>query len=77
MNFIFFFQIIEKDNGRSRSKVFKEIEIFHLCQGQDNILQLYEYFEESERFYLVFDKMQGGKEEKHCTSLQCFIMFNG
>ncbi|XP_048764180.2 MAP kinase-interacting serine/threonine-protein kinase 1-like isoform X2 [Ostrea edulis] len=53
-------KIIEKDNGRSRSKVFKEIEIFHLCQGQDNILQLYEYFEESERFYLVFDKMQGG-----------------
>uniref|UniRef100_A0A8W8JH78 Protein kinase domain-containing protein n=1 Tax=Magallana gigas TaxID=29159 RepID=A0A8W8JH78_MAGGI len=53
-------KIIEKNNGRSRSKVFKEIEIFHLCQGHENILQLYEYFEESERFYLVFDKMQGG-----------------
>jgi len=54
------FQVIEKDYCRSRNKVFKEIEIFHLCQNQDNILQLHEYFEEEERFYLVFDKMQGG-----------------
>ncbi|KAK3092128.1 hypothetical protein FSP39_025399 [Pinctada imbricata] len=53
-------KVIEKCSGRSRSKVFKEIEIFHLCQGHDNILQLYEYFEEEDRFYLVFEKMQGG-----------------
>ncbi|KAL3868995.1 hypothetical protein ACJMK2_041733 [Sinanodonta woodiana] len=53
-------KVIQKDTIRSRSKVFKEIEIFHLCQGQENILQLYEYFEEEDRFYLVFDKMVGG-----------------
>lgn len=53
-------KIIEKETARSRSKVFKEIEIFHLCQGQESILQLYEYFEEEERFYLVFEKMKGG-----------------
>ncbi|XP_069127902.1 MAP kinase-interacting serine/threonine-protein kinase 1-like isoform X2 [Argopecten irradians] len=53
-------KVIEKDFGRSRKKVFKEIEIFHLCQNEENILRLHEYFEEEERFYLVFDLMQGG-----------------
>lgn len=53
-------KIIEKDNVRSRSKVFKEIEIFHVCRGQSSILQMFEYFEEEEHFYLVFEKMPGG-----------------
>ena len=53
-------QMIEKSNSLSRSKVFKEIEIFHICQGNENILNLVEYFEEEDRFYLVFDKMLGG-----------------
>lgn len=53
-------KVIEKDFNRSRNKVFKEIEIFSICQGQDNILQLHEYFEEEDRFYLVFEKMKGG-----------------
>lgn len=53
-------KIIDKDNVRSRSKVFKEIEIFHVCRGQESILQMHEYFEEEERFYLVFEKMPGG-----------------
>ena len=52
--------MIEKCNSLSRSKVFKEIEIFHICQGNENILNLVEYFEEEDRFYLVFDKMLGG-----------------
>ena len=45
---------------RSRSKVFKEIEIFHVCRGERSILQLFEYFEEEDQFYLVFEKMPGG-----------------
>lgn len=53
-------KIILKDNMRCRSKVFKEIEIFHVCRGEDSILQLHEYFEEEDRFYLVFEKMPGG-----------------
>lgn len=53
-------KIIEKNHVRSRNKVFKEIEIFHHCQGHENILQLIEYFEEDDRFFLVFDKMEGG-----------------
>nr|KAG5709546.1 hypothetical protein BaRGS_001596 [Batillaria attramentaria] len=52
--------MIEKCNSLSRSKVFKEIEIFHNCHGNENILNLVEYFEEEDRFYLVFDKMLGG-----------------
>jgi MAP kinase interacting serine/threonine kinase len=52
--------MIEKCNSLSRSKVFKEIELFHICQGNENILNLVEYFEEDDRFYLVFDKMYGG-----------------
>ncbi|XP_052774614.1 MAP kinase-interacting serine/threonine-protein kinase 1-like [Mya arenaria] len=51
---------IQKDTIRSRSKVFKEIEIFHVCRGQDSILQMHEYFEEEEAFYLVFEKIPGG-----------------
>merc|ERR1711872_853473 len=54
-------KIIEKRPGfYCRSKVLKEIEIYHLCRGQQNIIQLIEFFEESERFCLVFEKMLGG-----------------
>lgn len=53
-------KIIQKDTIRCRSKVFKEIEIFHVCRGEDSILQMFEYFEEEEHFYLVFEKMPGG-----------------
>jgi len=39
----------------------KEIETFHHCKGHKNIIQLIEYFEEPDRFYLVFEKVNGGK----------------
>ena len=53
-------KIIEKRPGLySRSKVLKEIEIYHLCRGQPNIIQLIEYFEEEERFCLAFEKING------------------
>ena len=38
----------------------KEVEIFHHCRGQEHILQLIEYFEEGDLFYMVFEKMEGG-----------------
>ena len=57
---------MEKNNGRSRNKVLKEIEIFDFCKGHENILQLVEYFEEEERFYLVFEKMEGGESFQNC-----------
>jgi MAP kinase interacting serine/threonine kinase len=53
-------KVIKKTETKSRHRVLKEIEIFHHCQGHQNILQMIEYFEEDDKFYLVFEKMEGG-----------------
>jgi len=66
-------KIIEKRPGSfNRSKVLKEIEIYHLCRGQKNIIQLIEFFEEAEYFYLVFEKINGGPLLKHIQRRVCF-----
>jgi MAP kinase interacting serine/threonine kinase len=44
----------------SRAKILKEIELYYLCQGQKQIIQLIEYFEEPDCFYLIFEKAFGG-----------------
>jgi len=54
-------KIIDKVPGHSRARVFKEIELFHHCQGHKNIIQLVEYFEQSDKFFLVFEKVLGGQ----------------
>ena len=41
-------------------QVLKEVEIYYLCSGHPNIIQLVEYFEEEDYFYLVFEKANGG-----------------
>lgn len=54
-------KIISKDSWHfNRPKMLKEIELYHLCRGQKEIIQLIEYFEESDKFYLVFEKAEGG-----------------
>jgi MAP kinase interacting serine/threonine kinase len=53
-------KMITITEARSRHKVLKEIEIFHHCKGHENVIQLIEYFEEKDRFYMVFEKMEGG-----------------
>lgn len=53
-------KIIEKIAGHSRSRVFREVETFHHCRGHKNIIQLVEFFEEQDRFFLVFEKVNGG-----------------
>jgi len=58
-------KIIDKVPGHSRARVFKEIEMFHHCKGRENIIQLIEYFEEPDRFYLVFEKINGGQLLDH------------
>lgn len=58
-------KIIEKVPGHSRDRVFKEVETFHHCQGHPNIIQLIEFFEEEDRFYLVFEKILGGPLLSH------------
>ncbi|XP_046423954.1 MAP kinase-interacting serine/threonine-protein kinase 1 isoform X1 [Neodiprion pinetum] len=54
-------KIIDKIPGHARARVFKEVETFHHCQGHANIIQLIEFFEDDERFYLVFEKVNGGQ----------------
>lgn len=56
-------KIIEKSAGHSRSRVFREVETLYQCQGNKNILELIEFFEDNNCFYLVFEKLCGGKCE--------------
>jgi MAP kinase interacting serine/threonine kinase len=53
-------KIIEKKTPGIRSKVFKEIETYHICNGHENIINLLEYFEDPRNFYLIFEKLNGG-----------------
>lgn len=54
-------KIISKDSWAfNRQKMLKEIELYYLCQGHPTIIQLIEYFEETDRFYLIFEKANGG-----------------
>ncbi|CAL8306776.1 unnamed protein product [Lota lota] len=53
-------KIIEKRPGHSRNRVFREVEMLYQCQGHRNILELVEFFEEEDKFYLVFEKLRGG-----------------
>lgn len=50
-------KIIDKIPGHARARVFREVETFHHCQGHPGILQLMEFFEDEDKFYLVFEKV--------------------
>jgi MAP kinase interacting serine/threonine kinase len=65
-------KIIDKLPTHSRARVFKEIDLFHHCQGHPNIIQLIEYFEETERFYLIFEKVSGGQLLDHIQTRKYF-----
>merc|ERR1711902_369184 len=66
-------KIIDKTvKTHSRSRVFKEIDLFHHCNGHPNIIQLIEYFEETDRFYLIFEKVSGGQLLDHIQTRKYF-----
>merc|ERR1711931_611521 len=66
-------KIIDKTvKTHSRSRVFKEIDLFHHCNGHPNIIQLIEYFEETDRFYLIFEKVSGGQLLDHIQRRKFF-----
>uniref|UniRef100_A0A672MW34 non-specific serine/threonine protein kinase n=1 Tax=Sinocyclocheilus grahami TaxID=75366 RepID=A0A672MW34_SINGR len=65
-------KIIEKRPGHSRSRVFREVEMLYQCQGHRNILELVEYFEEEDKFNLVFEKLRGGSILTHIHRRQHF-----
>jgi len=58
-------KIIDKYKHPNRERVFKEIEIYLHCRDCTNILQIIEFFEEEEKFYVVFEKMVGGPLLNH------------
>lgn len=65
-------KIIDKTPDHSRFRIIKEIELFNLCAGHPNIVQLIEYFEEDDKFYLVFEIMRGGPLLNHIQRRVCF-----
>eukprot|EP00092_Neocalanus_flemingeri_P009273 GFUD01009979.1.p1 GENE.GFUD01009979.1~~GFUD01009979.1.p1 ORF type:complete len:500 (-),score=96.48 GFUD01009979.1:116-1615(-) len=65
-------KIIDKVPGHSRARVFKEIDLFHHCQGHENIIQLIEYFEQVDKFYLIFEKVSGGQLLDHIQERKFF-----
>ncbi|XP_005156012.2 MAP kinase-interacting serine/threonine-protein kinase 1 isoform X1 [Danio rerio] len=65
-------KIIEKNAGHSRSRVFREVETLYQCQGNKNILELIQFFEDDSCFYLVFEKLRGGSILTHIQSRKYF-----
>uniref|UniRef100_A0A665UHB7 non-specific serine/threonine protein kinase n=1 Tax=Echeneis naucrates TaxID=173247 RepID=A0A665UHB7_ECHNA len=65
-------KIIEKSAGHSRSRVFREVETLYQCQGNKNILELIQFFEDSSCFYLVFEKLRGGSILTHIQNRKHF-----
>ncbi|KAM6938927.1 MAP kinase-interacting serine/threonine-protein kinase 1 isoform 1-T2 [Lycodopsis pacificus] len=65
-------KIIEKSAGHSRSRVFREVETLYQCQGNNNILELIQFFEDSSCFYLVFEKLRGGSILTHIQNRKHF-----
>uniref|UniRef100_A0A8C5FVH5 MAPK interacting serine/threonine kinase 1 n=1 Tax=Gadus morhua TaxID=8049 RepID=A0A8C5FVH5_GADMO len=65
-------KIIEKSAGHSRSRVFREVETLYQCQGNKNILELIQFFEDSSCFYLVFEKLRGGSILTHIQNRRHF-----
>ena len=52
--------VSKKTHSFSRAKILKEIELYYLCRGQLEIIQLEDFFEDAENFYLIFEKAYGG-----------------
>lgn len=69
-------KIIDKIPGHARARVFREVETFHHCQGHANILQLLEFFEDEEKFYLVFEKINGGPLLARIQENVCFSEYD-
>ena len=58
-------KIIDKARHPNRERVFKEIEIYLHCRDCSHILKIIEFFEEEAKFYVVFEKMEGGPLLNH------------
>lgn len=60
------------EEGHTRSRILREVEIFKMCKKHPNIVQLIEWFEDDDYFYMVFEKMRGGPLLNHIQAKSCF-----
>uniref|UniRef100_A0A915EJR4 Protein kinase domain-containing protein n=1 Tax=Ditylenchus dipsaci TaxID=166011 RepID=A0A915EJR4_9BILA len=66
-------KLVDKsEHGHTRSRIIREVEIFKLCRNQPNIVQLIEWFEDEDYFYMVFEKMRGGQLLSRIQRKVCF-----
>uniref|UniRef100_A0A1I7ZWS2 Protein kinase domain-containing protein n=1 Tax=Steinernema glaseri TaxID=37863 RepID=A0A1I7ZWS2_9BILA len=62
----------KKAHGHTRSRIMREVETFKLCKNHPNIVQLHEWFEDENTFYMVFEKMRGGPLLNHIQRKRFF-----
>jgi len=65
-------KIIQKENWYTRTRVLQEVEILYRGRGHPNIIQLEQYFEGDNQFFLVFEMMRGGALIDHIESHKMF-----
>uniref|UniRef100_A0A8R1I057 Protein kinase domain-containing protein n=2 Tax=Caenorhabditis japonica TaxID=281687 RepID=A0A8R1I057_CAEJA len=59
-------KIVDKaGESHSRKRILREVNIFKKCKGNENIVQLLDWFEDDKNFYLVMEKMRGGPLLQH------------
>jgi MAP kinase interacting serine/threonine kinase len=66
-------KIVNKhEAGHTRSRILREVDVFKMCAGHPNIVQLEQWFEDENHYYMVFEKMQGGPLLSQIQSRVCF-----
>lgn len=66
-------KLVDKhEQGHTRQRVMREVSTFKLCINHPNIVQLHEWFEDNDYFYLVFEKMRGGPLLDHIQRKKFF-----
>lgn len=65
-------KIIDKYDGYDRSRVLREIDLLHFLSDCPNVLHLHDSYEENDRFYVVFKKMDGGPLLHHIQNKKLF-----
>lgn len=58
--------------GHTRSRILREVDVFKMCRNHPNIVQLIEWFEDEDFFYMVFEKMEGGQLLNQIQNKVCF-----
>lgn len=65
-------KVVNKSTDDARAKVLREVEILYACRNRSNVLHLFEFFEDADKFYLVVSKMSGGALLSHIQRREKF-----